>query len=269
MTTTRLLLRRNSRPSDLFLPSSSSPTSSLSRTRILKCSLGLGSDGQNQKPSFKDKERKSSVEVKAYVPTSEMVVTSKTEARRGFMDSVFLVSQVTDILITELRQAIKRRAWKLQLQRNIERVILDCRFYTLFAVTGTLLGSVLCFFEGCSRVLECYSHYLMGLSHGVKSNTIHILIEAIDMFLFGTSMLVLGNAIYNMFVSCKINQSNQSIGEVKTRIGYAVVMILHVGMMEKFKTTPLVTCMDLACFAASLFILSASMFLLSRLSSSL
>ncbi|KAF8085727.1 hypothetical protein N665_0649s0003 [Sinapis alba] len=267
MTTTRLLLRRNPSPSDLFLPSSSSRTCSLSRTRILKCSLGLGSDGQNQKPSFKDnKERKSSVEVKAY---SEIVMESKTEVRRGLMDSVFLVSQVTDVFIKELSLAIKRRAWKLQFQRNLERVILDCRFYTLFAVAGTLLGSVLCFFEGCSRVLECYSHYLKGLSHGVKSNTIHILIEAIDMFLFGTSMLVLGNAIYNMFVSCKTNKSNQSIGEVKARIGYAVVMILHVGMMEKFKTTPLVTCMDLACFAASLFILSASMFLLSRLSSSL
>ncbi|CAN6857973.1 unnamed protein product [Brassica oleracea var. botrytis] len=267
MTTTRLLLRRNSKPSDLFRPSSSSsssPSCSLSRTRILKCSLG----DQNQKPHIKDKDRKSSVEVKAYVPTSEIVIKNKTEVRRGLMDSVFLVSQVTDIFITELRQAIKIRAWKLQLQRNIERVILDCRFYTLFAVAGTLLGSVLCFFEGCSRVLECYSHYLKGLSHGVKSNTVHILIEAIDMFLFGTSMLVLGNAFYNMFVSCKTNQSNQSIGEVKARIGYAVVMILHVGMMEKFKTTPLVTCMDLACFAASLFILSASMFLLSKLSSS-
>ncbi|KAJ0252511.1 hypothetical protein HA466_0117020 [Hirschfeldia incana] len=229
MTTTRLLLRRSSSPSDLILPSSSSQMCSLLRTRIVKCSLGRGSEGQNQKPSFKDKERKSSVEVKAYVPTSEVVITSKTEVRGGLMDSVFLASQVTGIFITELREAIRRRAWRLQLQRNIERVILDCRFYTLFAVAGTLL----------------------------------------DMFLFGTSMLVLGNAIYNMFVSCQTNKSNQSIGEVKARIGYAVVMILHVGMMEKFKTTPLVTCMDLACFAASLFILSASMFLLSRLSSSL
>ncbi|KAH0842701.1 hypothetical protein HID58_092111 [Brassica napus] len=72
MTTTRLLLRRNSKPSDLFRPSSSSssPSCSLSRTRILKCSLG----GQNQKPPIKDKDRKSSVEVKAYVPTSEIVI---------------------------------------------------------------------------------------------------------------------------------------------------------------------------------------------------
>lgn len=120
MSTTRLLLRRNSKQSDLIFPSFSSPTCSLSRTRILKCSLGRGSDGQNQKPS----ERKSSVEVKAYVPTSEIVITSKTEVRRGLMDSVFLVSQVTDIFITELRQAIRRRAWRLQLQRNIERVYL-------------------------------------------------------------------------------------------------------------------------------------------------
>uniref|UniRef100_A0A1J3EIF1 Uncharacterized protein n=2 Tax=Noccaea caerulescens TaxID=107243 RepID=A0A1J3EIF1_NOCCA len=271
MTTTRLLLRRNSRPSDLSLPA---PTCYLSRTRILKCSLRLGSDGknqdqQNQRSSFKDKERKLPVEVKAYAPSSsEILITSTTQVRRGLMDLVFLVTRVTDIVLTELRPAIKRRTWKLQIQRNIEKVITDCRFFTLFAVAGTSLGSVLCFLEGCSRVIECYRHWLIGLSHGAKGNTIHILIEALDMFLFGTSMLILGKSIYNMFVSYKTNKHNQSIGEVKTRIGYAVVMILHVGMVEKFTTTPLVTPMDLACFAASLFISSASMFVFSRLSSS-
>lgn len=86
-------------------------------------------------------------------------------------------------------------------------------------------------------------------------------------------MLVLGMAFHNMFVRCRTDQSNQptsgirTIGEAKTRIGYAVVMILHVGMVEKFKTIPLATCVDLACFAASLFVSSASMFIFSKLSS--
>lgn len=128
MTTTRLLLRRNSRPSDLSLPA---PTCYLSRTRILKCSLRLGSDGknqdqQNQRSSFKDKERKLPVEVKAYAPSSsESLITSRTQVRRGLMDLVFLVTRVTDIVLTELRQAIKRRTWKLQIQRNIEKVYLS------------------------------------------------------------------------------------------------------------------------------------------------
>ncbi|CAN8267806.1 unnamed protein product [Cochlearia groenlandica] len=267
MSTSRLILRFNSRP---ILDLKCLPTTSsyMSRTRKMKCSLRLGPDGHNQRSSFKDKERKLLVEVKAYVPTSEIVFTGKTTQVRPnvMMDLVSLVTQVTNIVLVELRHAIKRQTWKLQSsQIYIEKVIIDCRFFTLFAVAGTLLGSVLCFLEGCSRVLECYTHYLTGS----KENTVHMLMEALDMFLFGTSMLVLGKGIYNMFVSCKTNQNMQSIGEAKTRIGYAVVMILHVGMLEKFNTTPLVTCIDLMCFAASLFISSASMFLFSMLSSSL
>ncbi|KFK32911.1 hypothetical protein AALP_AA6G305200 [Arabis alpina] len=240
----------------------------------MQCSLRLGTDGQNQKSSFKDKERKSTVEMKAKcMPSSEIVISKEAQVKRGLMDLVFLVTKVTDIVLTELRQAIKRQPSKLQIQRYIERVIVDCRFFTLFAVAGTLLGSVLCFFEGCCRILECYAHHLNQLSHGAKGDTLHILLEALDMFLFGTSMLILGMAIHNMFVGCKTDQSNQpsrgirTIGEAKTRIGSAVVMILHVGMVEKFKTTPLVTCMDLACFAASLLVCSASMFIFSKLSS--
>lgn len=129
MSTTRLLLRRNSRPSDLCLASSSSlpysaPMCYLSRTRIMKCSLRLGSDGQNQKSSFKDKEReKSTVDMKAScMPRSEIVITKEAQVRRGLMDLVFLVTKVTNIVLTELWRAIKRRPWKLQMQRYIERV---------------------------------------------------------------------------------------------------------------------------------------------------
>lgn len=58
-----------------------------------------------------------------------------------------------------------------------------------------------------------------------------------------------------------------SIGQAKTKIGYALMMILQVGVMEKSESIPLVTGLDLACFAGALFISSASIFLLPRLTS--
>lgn len=60
----------------------------------------------------------------------------------------------------------------------------------------------------------------------------------------------------------------KSIAQAKTKIGHALMMILQVGVMEKFKSIPLITGLDLACFAGALFISSASIFLLSRLTTS-
>lgn len=45
-----------------------------------------------------------------------------------------------------------------------------------------------------------------------------------------------------------------------------MMMILQVGVLEKLKDIPVVTGVDLACFAGAVLISSASIFLLSRLS---
>lgn len=58
----------------------------------------------------------------------------------------------------------------------------------------------------------------------------------------------------------------QSISQAKSKIGHAVLMILQVGVLEKFKNVPLVTGLDLACFAGAVIVSSACIFLLSRLS---
>lgn len=57
----------------------------------------------------------------------------------------------------------------------------------------------------------------------------------------------------------------QSIAEAKSKIGHAVMMILQVGVLDKFKDIPLVTGLDLACFAAAVLTSSACIFVLSRL----
>lgn len=54
--------------------------------------------------------------------------------------------------------------------------------------------------------------------------------------------------------------------QAKTKIGHAVVMILQVGVLEKFKSVPLVTGLDLACFAGAVFLSATCIFLLSKLS---
>ncbi|KAJ6679237.1 hypothetical protein OIU79_019071 [Salix purpurea] len=96
-------------------------------------------------------------------------------------------------------------------RKLIEKAIIDCRFFTLFAVAGSLLGSALCFVEGCFLILESYFQYFNTLSRvSDQGHLVHLLIEAIDMFLVGTAMLIFGVGLYVMFVGSK-NSKRSSV----------------------------------------------------------
>jgi len=60
----------------------------------------------------------------------------------------------------------------------------------------------------------------------------------------------------------------QSLSQAKSRIGHAVMMILQVGILEKFKDTPLATSLDLACLAGAVVVSSACIFVLAKLAAS-
>ncbi|OWM74482.1 hypothetical protein CDL15_Pgr003985 [Punica granatum] len=192
-----------------------------------------------------------------------------------------------------LKNAAKCRPGKLDVEMLVERAIINCRFFMWLAVAGTLLGSALCFVEGCFLVLESYVQYFCSMTQIMdQGHVIKLLIEALDMFLVGTSMLIFGVSLHVMFVGSKVKpgtgdrawlpESNffglynlwvlpcwverQSVSQAKSKIGHAVMMLLQVGMLEKFKSIPVVTGLDLACFAGAVLLSSASIFLLSRLS---
>ncbi|KAI7729714.1 hypothetical protein M8C21_020919 [Ambrosia artemisiifolia] len=191
--------------------------------------------------------------------------------------------------LSNLKAVTKRRQWSLIIQSLVEKVIMDSRFFTMFGVAGTLLGSVLCFLEGIFLVVESYLQYFHGLyHHSSHGHIMDLLIKSLDMFLVGTAMLTFGMGLYVMFVGSQaskgrsIPSSNlfglfylkefpswagmKSISQAKSKIGHALMLLLQVGVLEKFRSIPLVTGLDLACFAAAVFVSSAGLFILSRLS---
>ncbi|KAM7521070.1 hypothetical protein LguiB_020032 [Lonicera macranthoides] len=157
-------------------------------------------------------ERKSVV-VTSAVSTSENALTTKTHTGSGGVDLAFLVHVIKMAGITSLKVVTRKRPWRLIVQMFIEKVIIDCRFFTMLAVAGSMLGSVLCFLEKLP------------------------------------SWVGIG-----------------SITEAKSKIGHALMMILQVGVLEKFKSIPMASGLDLACFAGAVFVSSACIFLLSKLS---
>ncbi|XP_011649596.1 uncharacterized protein LOC101218655 isoform X2 [Cucumis sativus] len=238
--------------------SSSSSPSSMTNVRVLgKTGLNLN-NGERLITSGGD-ERRQLVTVKAAAATA---APKTVETKTGELD---LGSLVANLLIQLKNTLGKTKIKKGEIQKFIEK--------------------------GSFIVVESYLQYFHGLSQRTdQTHTVELLIEALDMFLVGTALIVFGIGLFAMFVgSEKMKDKNQkwssrsnlfglfymkkiptwvemeSMSAAKSKIGHAVMMILQVGVLEKFKNIPLSSAVDLACFAAAVLISSASIFFLSKL----
>ncbi|KQK13302.1 uncharacterized protein LOC100834051 [Brachypodium distachyon] len=172
---------------------------------------------------------------------------------------------------------LTHRCWAKVAEAVIHQVVVRCQSFTLIGVAGSLVGSVPCFLEGCGVVLESFLLQFRAMSQVVdQAEIIKLLIEALDMFLIGTAMLTFGMGMYFMFYGSRTAQNPihqrlkegarfQSIVQAKSRFGHAILLLLQAGVLEKFKSVPLVTGLDMACFAGAVLASSAGVFLLSKM----
>lgn len=186
-----------------------------------------------------------------------------------------------------------------RVEEFIEKAIFNCRFLTLMAVAGSLAGSTLCFLKGCGFVFDSFKEYFRShFYHHGSAKVIFLLVEAVDVYLMGTVMLIFGMGLYELFVnSLEVSDKNstqqtsratvcgsnlfglfslqerpkwleiQSLDELKTKLGHVIVMVLLVGMFEKSKKVPIHSGLDLLFFSCSVLLSSGSLFLLSKLKS--
>ncbi|XP_057975514.1 uncharacterized protein LOC131162913 [Malania oleifera] len=294
-------LLQTSKPSSRFLLLRSSSSSSVTTLRCTSKVEMMDSGKRLCGVVNGDDQRKSMVRAPAAAYSGSRVFETaepQTTSRTGLMEYLLTamltnVSNFAAAVGKIFRPAVdlRPRPWRLLAQLSVERAIIDCRFFTLFAVAGSLVGSILCFLEGCFTIIESYLQYFQALSQRAdQGDVMQLLIEALDLFLVGTAMLVFGMGLYVMFVGTKsikekgprLPGSNlfglfylrtlptwietQSFSQAKSKIGHVVTLLLQVGVLEKFKSTPLVNGLDLACFAGVVLISSACIFLLSSLS---
>ncbi|KAK2637009.1 hypothetical protein Ddye_031801 [Dipteronia dyeriana] len=178
-------------------------------------------------------------------------------------------------------------------ETNIERLIFDFRFLALLAVAGSLAGSLLCFLNGCIYIVDAYKVYWSSCVKGIHTGQMVLrLVEAIDVYLAGTVMLIFGMGLHGLFISntsadlppnadraltgsslfgmfalkerpkwMKIS----SLDELKTKVGHVIVMILLVKMFERSKMVAISTGMDLLSYSICIFLSSASLYILHNL----
>ncbi|XP_073026372.1 uncharacterized protein [Primulina eburnea] len=178
-------------------------------------------------------------------------------------------------------------------ESNIEKVIFDFRFLALLAVGGSLAGSLLCFLNGCVYIFDAYKVYWSSCVKGVHTGKMVLrLVEAIDVYLAGTVMLIFGMGLYGLFISNvsadvppSLDRSLKgsslfgmfalkerpkwmkisSLDELKTKVGHVIVMILLVKMFERSKMVTITTGMDLLSYSVCIFLSSASLYILHNL----
>ncbi|XP_057758581.1 uncharacterized protein LOC130979216 isoform X1 [Arachis stenosperma] len=195
-------------------------------------------------------------------------------------------SPLVDVNNNQVQQQQQQQEQE-DLEARVEKIIYRCRFLAIFGVFGSLIGSFLCFIKGSTIVAESFTSYLID-----RTKIIQMLIEAIDVYLLGTVMLVFGMGLYELFVSNLGSASSlpdqdpshrsnlfglfvlkerpkwleiSTVNELKTKVGHVIVMLLLIGLFDKSKRAVIQTPLDLLCFCASVFLSSSCLFLLSKL----
>ncbi|PKA56224.1 hypothetical protein AXF42_Ash011153 [Apostasia shenzhenica] len=154
-------------------------------------------------------------------------------------------------------------------ESTIEKLIFDFRFLALLAVGGSLAGSLLCFMNGCVYIFEAYKVYWTSCVRGIHTGQMVLrLVEAIDVYLAGTVMLIFAMGLYGLFISntppgvpSTVDRALKgsslfgmftlkerpkwmkisSLDELKTKVGHVIVMILLVKMFERSKMVAITT----------------------------
>ncbi|XP_074580716.1 uncharacterized protein LOC141837166 [Curcuma longa] len=279
----RLLRATRALHSD-HLTSSASSSSSAAAASSSSCPLKLPWSG-GAKPC--------SVQLRKRMAVSLGTTVGLPDAKQKPLLQEGLV-KVADILLRLLNPPkLDPKQWRTHAEMLIEKSVTGCRSFALIAVAGSIIGSILCFVEGCFFVLEAFYQYFQTISSSTdQGRIIQSLVESIDMFLVGTALLSFGISLYVMFVSSdemkqkqkrrqqiaesmfgsfnlkKLAKSMgmQSISDAKSRLGHSILLILQAGVVEKLKAVEMASGMDLACFAGAVFVSSACVFILSKLS---
>uniref|UniRef100_A0A2C9VEE0 Uncharacterized protein n=1 Tax=Manihot esculenta TaxID=3983 RepID=A0A2C9VEE0_MANES len=173
------------------------------------------------------------------------------------------------------------------------QVIFDFRFLALLAIGGSLAGSLLCFLNGCVYIFYAYKVYWSSCVKGIHTGQMVLrLVEAIDVYLAGTVMLIFGMGLYGLFISnvppdvpSHVDRALKgsslfgifafkerpkwmkisSLDELKTKVGHVIVMILLVKMFERSKMVTIATGIDLLSYSVCIFLSSASLYMLHNL----
>ena len=122
------------------------------------------------------------------------------------------------------------------------------RFISLVAVLGSLLGSILMFIIGGTKIYYAYAAYFLGFQPptdlgGLKGSDIATayLIKSFDAFLIALVLFIFAYGVYSIFVSQKTEEAGSdplksvritTISQLKKILAEIIIIILLVKFLE-------------------------------------
>ncbi|MBI5875468.1 MAG: YqhA family protein [Deltaproteobacteria bacterium] len=166
-----------------------------------------------------------------------------------------------------------------RLESLFESVLFNIRFFTLAAVIGSAIASVLMFVKGSLLVLQAIFVFIEEISnvlhrhdtHGMSS-LIALLISSVDNYLFATVLLIFSMGLYELFIS-KIDPASRtsdsrpnwlnitSLDDLKGSLGKVILMILIVAFFEKSLGIEYEDAADLLYLGVGVLLISGALFL--------
>jgi uncharacterized membrane protein YqhA len=135
-----------------------------------------------------------------------------------------------------------RVALDLQRVRRIERyIVVGSRFLTLPAVVGSLLGSILMFYQGLYNIYEAYALVWTGAQADVPvpqgTASVISVIESLDRFLIAIVLLYFAYGVYSLFIHPEEEETELAlpawlrvgqIGQLKQVVAEVIIVVLLV-----------------------------------------
>jgi uncharacterized membrane protein YqhA len=126
--------------------------------------------------------------------------------------------------------------------RRAERyIVVGSRFLTIPAVVGSLLGSILMFFQGLYNIYEAYASIWKGAQTNVTvpqgTASVISVIESLDRFLIAIVLLYFAYGVYSLFIHPEEEETDLAlpawlrvgqIGQLKQVVAEVIIVVLLV-----------------------------------------
>lgn len=163
-------------------------------------------------------------------------------------------------------------------ERIFESVLWRSRFFTLFAVTFSMLGAMVLFVVASLdiwSVLVMIWDMLINHAHPehLHEDVVANIIGAVDLFLIAIVMLIFAMGVYELFIS-KIDEAEtsdtsevlkiHSLDQLKDKIAKVIVMVLVVSFFQRVLHTKYTGALEMLYFSGSILLLALALYFLHK-----
>lgn len=164
-------------------------------------------------------------------------------------------------------------------EKIFESVLWRSRFFTLLAVTFSMLGAVILFIVASLDIWGVLVLIWEMIFHHAHPEHLHedvvsAIIGAVDLFLIAIVMLIFSMGVYELFIS-KIDEAESSdsgsevlkihsLDQLKDKIAKVIVMVLVVSFFQRVLHTKYVGALEMLYFSGSILLLALALYFLHK-----